>query len=915
MFFLPHLLTLAALLCVATPLRAADVEGRRMVWAHYVPWYTPDNASQMPHRFHSYPQEGVGGNPFREEIDRALAQGIDGFFHDMVAHKGGMTSYWNLRPFLRAAEGTPFQLGICLDAKTDVAHQVAELVKMLSAYGDHPNYPKWKGRYVVCTYTFLRWTPEEWRAIRKECEEAGFPLYLIANVETGFTAFDVKALEPYAGTFERAYHFAHYGMDRNRRKSIERETEECAAFCREHGAVYMPCVWPGYFGAWMMGVNCFYQPFCGFDTAQRRFDTWRLVPEADWLHLTTYNDHGETSLMPRRLVTGNRAIVRAMAAEFKGDPLPAEGEVVFAYLREVILGTVQRFEAMRLPCADGAAAVSVSGVLRDANGRVVAELSEKAFGEGEACETSVIAARTMPGHPVSGTWEGRASSRPGFGKNLADERWPRVEWLVPTTTLAESPVLVPEFTVRRGDARTRTVRTPRVHFATGWLEDPVTVKVSENDCGAVAAALAVSYTNGLLRARCDFSTEKTIRRAILFRNDRPVTAFAPSSRKVLNLLFSGTGDIELRTEGGARIVRAVKQGETNGAPNFAWTEKRVISRKTPGWAMLSARIEAGADDPVVFSSNGKSVRFTPASLVASGVPAFPTRWTPPGTVAGGDARPPSGRVWLDEEGVAYDLPELGALAGTLVADVWMTPPGENDAYWVEFELADGSFAESDLIHPFATSREPVAMNVVETPVTLDHPSGATGIPGDRVFLTPESDWPVRETRVVEARVSPQAIRRACFDFSGEPMVRPMLPHRRWPMGPSRLGCHFTRLAEDGADRLIVGRVGWNEGPELTLLADGRIEAAYVGGTSECGPAEFRHAVRSRLPLEKGREVLIEVVNDGRSLRLLMDGELQGEVSLPPLRAYGNLSPALGAGVNGGHPETGILRVLEMSGCP
>ncbi|MBQ6248108.1 MAG: hypothetical protein IJK04_14645, partial [Kiritimatiellae bacterium] len=100
-----------------------------------------------------------------------------------------------------------------------------------------------------------------------------------------------------------------------------------------------------------------------------------------------------------------------------------------------------------------------------------------------------------------------------------------------------------------------------------------------------------------------------------------------------------------------------------------------------------------------------------------------------------------------------------------------------------------------------------------------------------------------------------------------------------------------------------------------LLADGRIEAAYVGGSSECGPAEFRHAVRSRLSLEKGREVLIEVVNDGRSLRLLMDGELQGEISLPPLRAYGNLSPGLGGGVNGGNPETGILSDLEMSGCP
>ena len=53
---------------------AADVSGRKMVWAHYVPWYTPDNASQIAHRFHSYPQTEVGGNPFRAEIERAMAR-------------------------------------------------------------------------------------------------------------------------------------------------------------------------------------------------------------------------------------------------------------------------------------------------------------------------------------------------------------------------------------------------------------------------------------------------------------------------------------------------------------------------------------------------------------------------------------------------------------------------------------------------------------------------------------------------------------------------------------------------------------------------------------------------------------------------------------------------------------------------
>ena len=37
-------------------------------------------------------------------------------------------------------------------------------------------------------------------------------------------------------------------------------------------------------------------------------------------------------------------------------------------------------------------------------------------------QTFVIAARTMPGPPIYGTWEGRASSRPGFCKNLRLKR-------------------------------------------------------------------------------------------------------------------------------------------------------------------------------------------------------------------------------------------------------------------------------------------------------------------------------------------------------------------------------------------------------------------------------------------------------------------------------------------------------------
>ena len=798
---------------------AMDVSGRRMVWAHYVPWYTPDNASQIAYRFHSYPQESVGADPFRAEIERALAQGIDGFFNDMVAHKGGSTSYWDLRPFLQAAEGTPFQFGICLDAKTTVEHQVKELVKMLSTYGNHPNYPKWGNRYVVDTYTFLKWTPDEWLAIRKGCEDAGYPIYVIANVETGFAAFDAEKLKPYAGTFERAYHFAHYGMDRERFKSIERETEECAKFCEANGAVYMPCVWPGYYGAWMAGFNCFYQPFLGFDMAQRRFDTWRLVKNADWLHVTTYNDHGETAMMPRRHVTGNRAIVKAMSDEFKGVTPPERVDVQFAYLREVMPGTMLRFGAMRLPTTN-TGTVTVSGVLRDASGKIVCRLGEKKF---------------------------------------ANNGWDRLEWLISTTEISATPYLAPEFAVREGNVY-RTVRPPKVFLVTGWLEDPVTVKVSVDDYAVISNRLGVSWSNGVLRARCAFIADTKVRRAVLFRNNRPLTTFQPNAGKTLNVYFRGGNDVELKA-GNTRVVRAVKSFERNGARNFVWDEKRIISRRTPSWMLMSARIEANGMDELLFSSSGQSVRFTPLELAQKGA------------VSVG-----SGKIWMDADGTTYDLPPLDAGRGGYTAEVWTKKPEPNDAYWVEFELANGRIAESDVLYPFADSTVPVEINVVETPITFDHTSGASGAPDTVEFFTPKTEWPVKEMRVVKTKVSPQSIRRRVFTKGQK------VPARCWPMGSFSLTCEFVSSVEGGKDRPILSPDGWNEGPSLVLLGDGRLKATYA---SELGS---KCEVVGRSPLRVGQSVAVELKSDCKKMSLAVDGVSQGSCEVPVMRVYGNCSP-------------------------
>ncbi len=124
------------------------------------------------------------------------------------------------------------------------------------------------------------------------------------------------------------------------------------------------------------------------------------------------------------------------------------------------------------------------------------------------------------------------------------------------------------------------------------------------------------------------------------------------------------------------------------------------------------------------------------------------------------------------------------------------------------------------------------------------------------------------------------------------------------------------------DGRIVGVSGWNEGPELTLLENGGIEAAYAGGCkrgakdeNDLGTPLFRYAVQSLRPLEIGRKSEITVCGDGRRLQLWVDGELQGEKTMPPVRVYGNLTPVLGDGVNGEKPTTGLLHDLEIVGSP
>ena len=837
-------------LFVAAEAAAADVSGQRMVWAHYVPWLTPDNASQMCLRYYDFPQFEVGENPFRDEIERALAQGIDGFFNDAIIHKSGGTSFWDLRPFLKAAEGLPFYFGICLDGRATVDMQVKELVKMLSTYGNHPNYPKWKDRYVVCTYSYKSWNPEEWREIREGCEKSGYPIYLIANIEPGINPYDDKRFEPYVGQFERAYFFANSGFG----KTLEQENREASAFCARHGARFMPCLYPGYYGNWINRKCSFYQPFLGFDALLRRH-ACAMTLEADWLHVTTWNDHDETTLQSRRLATGHPAIVKAMADEFKGLPPAAKANVQFAYLRETLPGTVLRVEALRLPSAETAVSI-VRGRLLDISGKKAFDLQPRILADG----------------------------------------WSRTEWLVPTTALAASPVLIPEVSVALG-AVTNVAVLPPVFLVTTCLKNPETVKVSVNERRAVRSRFDLAWKDGVLTGTCDFDGGGApLKRAVLYRNDRPVTAFVRGRQSILPVFFTGRHTVELKVEGG-RVLYAVKSFERNGSPTFSWDAHRIVSRRTPGWMRMTARVEADAKTRLVFAC-GKAVKTCSAEEL----------------VAAKSVRVGDGEICLSPDGTLYDLPPLGAENGRLNISVWMEKPARMDAFWVEFEFADGTFAESRVGYPFADGpAAPVEMNVVETVVTLEHTTGAAGLPDSQPFLTPKEDWPVVESRVVTAKVSPLSIRRERFDFDGKTAGDLRIPARRWPMGAFRLSCTFTPLASDGAAHPILTKNGgWNEGPELNVMADGRIEAVLNGGSYR-GTGKFSYPVRSLQPLERGRKVRISLVSDCRTFSLYVDGECQGRCQLPAFRAYGNLAPCVGPGVNGENASVGLLHDLEFTG--
>ena len=825
--------TIFANVPVAEAVPAPDnVPRQGMVWAHYVPWNRPSDVSAIPCFYYDHPCDDGGEAAWGAEVDRAMATGIDGFFVDIGIYDTVPNPLGDSFKWLEAARGTDFKVGICLDRKPPPRRMAEELVRLLVKHGDHPNYPRLDGRYVVANYAPWRYTPEEWREILDFCAAAGRPVFLVGDIKKGTGPVTQGVMAKWAPVFDAMYMFAYIGQEA---MTARDENIGVASFCREHGKLFMASMEPGYIGAWLGRGLGSYKPFRGVDKLVEEFLAIRAAG-GDWMHFTTWNDHLETTMESTRLQPANPRILRAFSDEFKGrEPSAEEPEVVFAYRREEVPGTLMRFEAMLLP-SRRKGPVAVSGRLRDAAGNVVAELDGKTLSNG----------------------------------------WDRVEWLVRSADLAASPHLVPEFAMEWPDGRRRETRFQPVFFALPWIENNTTVKASIADrSGDAGGALAVTYGGGCIRASLELTAARPVRRAILFRNDRPIGQFA---------------------QNGGRPSLSVAVFDIPRDSEVAFSNCTVATRVSVHGNREFHRLEFDSlDVPATISAFGTNAAFTASTLARERM-----------------LKVGKGELRIVPACTVRDEPPLDAAEGRFELALVDRPPQPWDAFWVRFEMEDGTACETPVAYPFGNLSERRRITLLETATNLDSKNGHQGGFAEREFLTPPEAMPVTGCEPLERDVSPLMFRKGRWaldkslygDFGFRAAMEKttanggmttVMPLHVWPMAPGSVS--FEILAQDVSTNkcAVIVREGFQEGFSLNLLEDGRLEAVWSGGCK--GPVWKQeiartYALESRRPIRDGQWHRVVLENDLRKIRIVIDGQIDAERDAEPFRAYGRCTVVL-----------------------
>ncbi|MCK6490438.1 MAG: hypothetical protein L6R48_19365, partial [Planctomycetes bacterium] len=344
---LRRLLSLLPLLLAGVAL-ASEIDARsRLVWAHYTPWFQPVDTVELAVR-----QDNACDLPLAGDLDRRLAaeiagaraMGADGFLVDVVMHARQRPDTAYLRRMLAVAAREGFLVGLCLDpVHADAQAIAAGAAALLDDCAGLPAYPLVGGRPLLSTYRVREDGPAVWRQVRAELRRGGRDPFLLGDLMSPNLVLDAEAVDAYAGCFDGLYQFCEYGGSRSaagRPQPPAAAEAVLAAAAARQGLVHAGLVMPGYLGRWHQGRNPYHLPFHGFQVLLG----WGRLAGAGrpgWLHLTTWNDHDETALMPT-VFTGavNTELVAALVADWRGGArAAARPRCHLAYPREVLVGT------------------------------------------------------------------------------------------------------------------------------------------------------------------------------------------------------------------------------------------------------------------------------------------------------------------------------------------------------------------------------------------------------------------------------------------------------------------------------------------------------------------------------------------------------------------------------------------------
>ena len=177
-------------------------EDEKLVFAHDVPWFRPEAYSLYTEWGYNYPVHDSSENLdkmtilLHEESLQATDLGIDGLFLDIGAAAGGAEAQWSwmLPVYLKAAEGTDLQVSFCLDVGSSGEYWGNEFVRLLKECGNHPNFPRYQGKYVIATYCYLDMSVDVWKEIYRITREAGYEIkevYYTLALKDALKAIDI----------------------------------------------------------------------------------------------------------------------------------------------------------------------------------------------------------------------------------------------------------------------------------------------------------------------------------------------------------------------------------------------------------------------------------------------------------------------------------------------------------------------------------------------------------------------------------------------------------------------------------------------------------------------------------------------------------------------------------------------------